>query len=1669
MGLFWKQIAALTRKDLLVAKIKKGASLAEIIFPLFCGSMCGAFMLLISIVSGRGNEYAGNDLVAPLAAVVNTTWVGIVGGNNGTLLATAMLLLMRAHSVNVNLQVHGFRSVQAMTQAYEFEVLTAMKEKKAATFLGVAQDERRGNLTVFSSNLPQIDTRQRFIALGETLSAARDYDFPTNTSADVPLDVDIQAIYMTQNLRAIFSSTGVMLLIYAFIPSLMITAGRLVEEKRARVRETLKVMGCSDGAYVLSGALSALIRMAVGTSLISLVLAAFLAITPADIPIVFAICLLFSLSLIAYAQLMPALFSVSMWSNVTCMVLIAGGAILSGLSTGWPPAIQLLCCFVSPIAFYYGVLPSLALGTVTLHVAPGTACVMLIVDTILYAGLAQYIYAVNPGPFGVPRSKLFFVDWIWTSKPPVAVPSGRGAKDDGAEDYRLVVKNMMKYYGTQRHTPSLNGLSLSIKRGEIYALLGHNGAGKTTAMSVMTGMITATTYDTATINGFDITTQMDQIRQSVGLCPQFDVLFADLGARDHLLLFARIKGVANAEDNAEKLLNELELPLDDQRSSTFSGGMKRRLSVANAIVGESSLLLLDEPSSGMDPLSRRQMWDLLKRLKADGRTIVLSTHFMEEADYLGDRIAIMNAGHMFCCETSSVLKQKYGLGFTMTVAKVQGECKPDEICDVLQRHVPEVKKIADGVGDVQFELPTDQLHKFGDMLTAFEGQQQALGVHSYGVTMCTLEDVFVGISAMIEKEHHEKHAAAAGDADDDDVELPLIGGQDPEALFEAAQQATYWQRTRSQAWTTFARKCLMFRRSRRMNLMVTVFPLLFILAAFATAQPQVAKSHDNFMGMTQPDTNNLNLVFVDLRDRADNALVKGEFRRLYAEAHPEADLNFYSVKKYSDFVTGIYLPLHSVSFVSGFKSPPVPCGVMVHHSTLVDAAVAPHANYTVLWNANFAPAFAAPLTEMLQAAAYNVAHGPSAPASRRAVTPRSALHCATAGFPTLAEIEARNNITAGQRAFHLPSQEKKVNMAQIGIYMVLAIGQLVVACATPMADEVSRQVYQVNLAMGMTPLAYFVGNFAFDMLCCCYPVLLFVVGVYVWDIPAFHSSALLMCTLACLLFCVHVVLLSYVLVCYLQGSAAFVYTIIIHLFNLGSLAALYMVTVVFQALPASMGLTQFGKDIHPYVLSLFPSASWYHIVDNTSDFDTDESSAAAIFTFTGICTGWGFVFLVVELALPFYLMRAFATNAPMYRRWYASRQNAAAKKAKHAELAGQSPRTASPAPVDDDARAPLIAGGAGGAGYGSVEEPLNAVRVDSVNNAEEMEDSDVTAERRRVEADPSANMVSMLGLRKQYGSVAQYAKIALKNLSLGVKQSECFGLLGPNGAGKSTTCKLILREMEPTDGDVVFPYAGVNKSSSPNEAFAATRLGVCMQTDTLWEFLTAEEHMEQYMRLRLAHRYEAADCAAYIHATIQKVKLDAAGKPAGGYSGGMKRKLMVCLAMYTGALCVFLDEPSTGMDPFARRALWKVIMEACSQHRSVILTTHSMEEAEAVCSRIGIITAGALRCIGTTQHLKNKFGSGYVITVSLDAAHATKEGQQTVQRALAGHFSNVKLTEALGPLLRFSVEDVPSLAEAFKFLEARSKGLGVAQYSVSQTASLEQIFLSFVATTREDA
>ena len=377
-------------------------------------------------------------------------------------------------------------------------------------------------------------------------------------------------------------------------------------------------------------------------------------------------------------------------------------------------------------------------------------------------------------------------------------------------------------------------------------------------------------------------------------------------------------------------------------------------------------------------------------------------------------------------------------------------------------------------------------------------------------------------------------------------------------------------------------------------------------------------------------------------------------------------------------------------------------------------------------------------------------------------------------------------------------------------------------------------------------------------------------------------------------------------------------------------------------------------------------------------------------------------------------------------------------------------------------------------------------------NSQEIEDEDVKNERERVlNGDVGEDVMQVKKLFKRY---KRKGKQAVDQLTFGVRRAECFGLLGVitlqkfppilsdqlpnfpgvNGAGKTTTFKMLTGDTEVTTtwwkvfigfsnvpSQVTAGEATVNGYSILSELDSVRQnLGYCPQFDALDPLLTGREHLRLYARLR---GLDEDSVKREAENGLRRLGLAAyADRCAGTYSGGNKRKLSTAIALIGNPSIVFLDEPTSGMDPGARRFLWNSILDMVRAGQSVVLTSHSMEECEALCSRLGIMVNGKFKCIGSIQHLKNRFGSGYSLTVR---CQANKTGE--VVARIAQMLPLATLQEEHNTQLKYQLPTINTkLPVVFQRME-ECRELDILQdYSLTQT-TLDEVFVRFASEQTE--
>ncbi|XP_012839386.1 PREDICTED: ABC transporter A family member 7-like isoform X2 [Erythranthe guttata] len=320
---------------------------------------------------------------------------------------------------------------------------------------------------------------------------------------------------------------------------------------------------------------------------------------------------------------------------------------------------------------------------------------------------------------------------------------------ESSTSHSIICNNLKKIYQSRDGNPekfAVRELSLALPEGECFGMLGPNGAGKTSFINMMIGLIKPSS-GTAYVRGLDIRTDMDKIYTSMGVCPQHDLLWETLTGREHLFFYGRLKNLKGAAltqavDESLKSVNLFHGGVADKKAGKYSGGMKRRLSVAISLIGDPKVVYMDEPSTGLDPASRNMLWNVVKRAKQN-RAIILTTHSMEEAEHLCDRLGIFVDGSLQCVGNPKELKARYGGSyvFTMTTSPAHEE----EVANLVHQLSRNATKVYQISGTQKFELPKNEI-RIADVFEAVENAKSRFTVQAWGLADTALEDVFIKVA-----------------------------------------------------------------------------------------------------------------------------------------------------------------------------------------------------------------------------------------------------------------------------------------------------------------------------------------------------------------------------------------------------------------------------------------------------------------------------------------------------------------------------------------------------------------------------------------------------------------------------------------------------------------------------------------------------------------------------------------------------------------------------------------------------------------------------------------------------------------------------------------------------------------------------------------------------------
>uniref|UniRef100_A0A8C5TQW7 ATP-binding cassette sub-family A member 2 n=1 Tax=Malurus cyaneus samueli TaxID=2593467 RepID=A0A8C5TQW7_9PASS len=625
-------------------------------------------------------------------------------------------------------------------------------------------------------------------------------------------------------------------MVISWVYSVAMMIQHIVTEKEHRLKEVMKMMGLNNAVHWVAWFITGFVQLSISVTALTAILKYGKVLMHSDVLIIWLFLAIYAVATIMFCFLVSVLYSkaklasacggiIYFLSYVPYMYVAIREEVAHDKITAFEKCIAVSCPSCPPRPS--GWAPSTLHCMKWLSPVEGDdfnlllSMMMLVVDAVVYGVLTWYIEAVHPGTCGqrdnrapqiLQESLTGWATGVWRPgsgpghgrAPPASaswrrirpVPWRAGEETRGIEEEPthlplvVCIDKLTKVYKTDKKL-ALNKLSLNLYENQVVSFLGHNGAGKTTTMSILTGLFPPTS-GSATIYGHDIRTEMDKIRKNLGMCPQHNVLFDRLTVEEHLWFYSQLKSMAEEEIRKEmdKMIEDLELSNKRHcQVQTLSGGMKRKLSVAIAFVGGSRAVILDEPTAGVDPYARRAIWDLILKYKP-GRTILLSTHHMDEADLLGDRIAIISHGKLKCCGSPLFLKSTYGDGYKLTVVKKQSDtrnepgqphsppghsavspCSEPRVSQFIKKYVASCLLISDTNTELSYILPSEAVKKgcFERLFQHLEQSLEELDLTSFGLMDTTLEEVFLKVSE--EDQSLENSDVDMKESKDPEVEL----------------------------------------------------------------------------------------------------------------------------------------------------------------------------------------------------------------------------------------------------------------------------------------------------------------------------------------------------------------------------------------------------------------------------------------------------------------------------------------------------------------------------------------------------------------------------------------------------------------------------------------------------------------------------------------------------------------------------------------------------------------------------------------------------------------------------------------------------------------------------------------------------------------------------------
>ena len=1062
----------------------------------------------------------------------------------------------------------------------------------------------------------------------------------------------------------------------------------------------------------------------------------------------------------------------------------------------------------------------------------------------------------------------------------------------------LEIKNIKKSFGNKI---VLNNISFKLYRNEIFVLLGHNGAGKTVLLNILTGLLRADS-GSSIYNSENILTSsgLNYFHKIIGICPQEDILFENLTVEEHLKLFCKFKSIPNSsiEEEISEVLHNLNFAEKRfTKVSNLSGGQKRKLSIALALIGKSSIIFLDEPTSGMDISTRKNLWDILKRCLT-GKIIILTTHFMEEASVLGDRIGILSGGKMQCIGSPLFLIKKFTKNINLNITKNSG-ANDEDIINYIKDNINinndniEYEKFNK---EILFKINniTPEIN-WSSFFIKMDSELVNLNIKNYSISMPTLEDVFIKLS-QLSKNSKENN---------DNIEI-----NNNNIIYD--QNNYYEQKDKliakiiTSLIVSFMKRIYQTIREKKTFIIEIICPILLTLIGCIVGYIKILDENRSFPFRLNQITNDSQIILYSMNDIHNHNSPKN-FEDLFINYSSE-DLSKISFKQINT----------NISFNNGFSVNDF-INTFRNHSIIKKNLEEKSYSYYII----------SEIDQEKNKYEFNcvidIIARQAAP-----IFPNFLLN----NFVRYATQNKDLEIEIINEPLPLINEEiqdeRNINKLMVLFFTSLAFSLIPSNFITIIIKEKETNSKHLQIISGISLFSYWFINYFFEL------IKYYILGgicILILHIFGFYENYLYILYLlygpAMISF---TYLLSYM---FISEDIGQIVTLLINLI-MGVLAGTSIIIMrlnkdlkdiskiiiyIFRLIPSfcfCFGYNQLTRAIDLFNIDLKIKTK-INLIGVFSYFSLDFHDEKDILLLDYI--GADCVYLAVE-AVGFLLILIIIENISNITSFFV-------KKA-HCEN----------------------------------ENEIN-INLNNGYNTDENEYS-----------------ISVKNLVKIYydNCFCRNPVNALRNISFNLNYGEVFGFIGVNGAGKTTTFKCLANEIFPNSGNIYINNLEITKHFNT----IRNLIGYCPQYDAIFDYLTVFENLKFYGLIKGAKRKKLS---LVITSLIDLMNLtEFKNTISGNLSGGNKRKLSVAIALICNPPIILLDEPSTGMDPEARRYMWKVIhnISLYRKKSTIIMTTHSMEEAETLCEKIGILVRGQFKCIGTCDEIKEVFGYGFEIKFQIN-------------------------------------------------------------------------------------